>query len=243
MAFALPVDLPLELLSVWAVPDIMDMVSPNLRGPDRFDQADPDDPTGIKKSWVLLWGQGVEAGRTFSVGLTIDNLPLRQVSRKSLLIVVGLILAALVAVLAGLVLGWRGPRVEALLSEASGEEIIERIAQLDAQFERGLVPRADYQETRERLLSLARYEVPELAAAQSKGLAALPPRARELVLRLRQIERDGAGDPRRIQERLLLLEDLARVLLEGAEKERGEGTGPGGRERGAGGAAPGEAGR
>ncbi len=237
-AFWIPADLPLERAVVWAVHPDMDLVSPQLRGKETLNkQPPPNDPGGAPRDWTVLFGRGLKAGDPLSVGLTVNSSTLRQVNYRTLKVVAGFVLGALLALLAGLVLGKRGPRVEALLSEASGEEIIERIAQLDAQFEKRLISKEEHRSTRDRLLKLARYEVPELAEAEVKGGRGLPPEVVRLVQRLGEVEEEGLSDPRKIQERLLLLEEIAKVVSRsvGVGKEAGAGKGAGvGKEAGGG---------
>ena len=220
MVFAFPVDIPLKGMLVFSIHKDMEVSSPQLSKSTKTERQDPDVPGGSPLTWNVNFGDaGFSAGETLGVILNIDSLILRQINRGALKTVGALVIGCLIAILAGLYLGRRGPRVEALLSQASGEELIERIARLDVQFEKKLVNEAEYRNTRERLLSLARYEVPELAGVTA-GLTAeapppalgLPPEAARLIQRFREIDADSSGDPRQVQERLLLLEELAKIL-------------------------------
>lgn len=235
MTFPVPVDIPLTRAIARCVHLDMSLTAPAFTQKLTRTDPDPDNPGGPEVNWDYVGDQNIHAGHTLAIGLTIDSLVLRQFNRGALKVVGGLVIACLVALLVGLMLGRSGPRVEAVLSEATGEEIIERIAQLDAQFEKKRIPEADYRETRSRLLSLARYEVPELAQAASSGSppgggqsgpAALPERVRQIAARVQEIESEGSGDAQKIQERLLLLEDLARAVRESERQSSsaGEGT-------------------
>ena len=194
----------------------MEMLTPTLSGETTQKQPDPDD--GVTKNWQIHYDGNVKPGMV-SIGLSIDSMALGQMNEHTLKVVGGFVLVVLIAVFLGLVLARSGPKVETLLSEATGEEIIERIAQLDAQFEQGRVTKAEYESSRERLLSLARYEVPELAASDASpaaGGSSLPAGVQDVLTRLQEIESEGGQDPRKIQERVLLLEELARSLSQAA---------------------------
>ena len=250
MILSIPVDIPLKQLAVFGAlggPKGKDLDLATL--PETLekaaDQAMPDPATGDPTRWVILHGRDIEADKAFPIRVTIDNLPLRQVNRRALKVVLTLVIGCIIAVLVGLILGQRGPKVESVLSEASGEEIIERIAQLDAQFKKQLVSEDEYRATRERLLSLARYEVSELAGgtsgadrgagkASAGGAAArLPDDIARLVARLDALESvtgdDSAGDPTadstRANERLELLEELAKAVRDQAGERVSAGDG------------------
>ncbi len=164
----------------------------------------------------------VEAGSKVALEVRIDNALLGQPNFGSLLILGGFFLAAALAVAIGLLLGRKGPPLEALLREASGDEVVARIAQLDMKNERGEVSKKEYQEIRAKLLSMARYMVGELAsggvaggeppAAGPAAGAVLPRAAQDLLARLRSLESEGPLDAGRIHERAVLLEELARTL-------------------------------
>ena len=157
-------------------------------------------------------------------------------NRGSLLVVLAFALGALGAILVGLFLGRKGPSLEKVLEEATGEELIARIAQLDQLHQENQIPEDDYRQTRAKLVSMARYLVPELAEGSPAGRAAgapagpeapgaLPGAARELLDRLKSMESEGPLDAHRIHERALLLEELARVLTsraDGREKKARE---------------------
>ena len=227
-AVVLPVDFPLRAVRVRGIHEVMKLITPQLEGETTLPEVDPND--GQRKTWEVHYARDVQP-TTLTVGITIDSMTLGEVSVRSLKVVGGFVLGALIAVILGLVLARSGPRVETLLSEATGEEIIERIAQLDAQFESGKIEKKDYRDTRERLISLARYEVPELTAeasgagsaepqssGDSAGASSLPAPAQEILDRIREIEDEGDQDPRKIQERVLLLEELVRSLRRASGK-------------------------
>ncbi len=225
MVLPFPIDVPIDRMAVFGVSKDIALTSvpprpdrPGLQsaGTERF----PDPKTREPVEWDILQGQDLRPGGAVPVALTIDSQRLGEVNQRSLRVVGGFVVGAIIAMLAGLLLGRRGPRVEALLSEASGEEIIERIAQLDAQFKKGLVSQAQYDSTRERLLWLARHEVPELAEARGSGSdssstdshGALSQEAIDIVERIEELGDASRGDPKKIQVRVLLLEELARVI-------------------------------
>lgn len=226
-AFAYPVDLPLEEATAWAIHQDMDLQSPQLTSKFTQKRADPSDPGGEQLTWTLLGTKNAPESSTLGVAVIIDSMVLREINSSALKVVLGLVLGCLFALLLGLVFGSRAPQVEKLLAEATGEEIIQRIAQLDLQHERGKVSEKEYLDTRQRLLALARLEVAEVAEVAEPGATPapaapatveaephLPDRVVELVSRIRELEGEGSNDPTRLQERLLLLEDLARAVEE-----------------------------
>ena len=215
-AIVFPIDFQQRAIQIRGIHGDMEMLTPTLSGETTQKQPDPDD--GVTKNWQIHYDGNVKPGMV-SIGLSIDSMALGQMNEHTLKVVGGFVLVALIAVFLGLVLARSGPKVETLLSEATGEEIIERIAQLDAQFEQGRVTKAEYESSRERLLSLARYEVPELAASDASpaaGGSSLPAGVQDVLTRLQEIESEGGQDPRKIQERVLLLEELARSLSQAA---------------------------
>jgi hypothetical protein len=227
MVLSFPIDFPLESMFALGRHQDMDLTSSTPRGADApaLEKAGvqklADPRSGEPVDWVILQGENIPQGTVVPVAVLIDNVKLQQWASRSVKTVTGFIVGAVIALLAGLVLGRRGPRVETVLSEASGEEMIERIAQLDAQFKRGLVAKADYEAARERLLELARYEVPELGAAAAgagSGGGGMAPELRDLLRRIQDLEK--STEPAKIQERLVLLEDLARKLASESKGQR-----------------------
>ncbi len=224
-AFAYPVDLPLEQFTAWCIHQDMEIASPALKSSQTRKRLDPmlaeeEQATAKPLTWNLMGQSNLKENAPLGLVLTVDSMVLRQINSGALKVVLSLVLGSLFAVLIGLVLGSRAPRVEAVLKEASGEEIIQRIAQLDAQFEKGQIAKNQYQEKRKTLLSLARYEVSELretkaqaqTPSEAKPSSEMPEKVKEISKRLEELEKEGSTDPAKVQERLLLLEDLAKAI-------------------------------
>ena len=118
------------------------------------------------------------------------------------------------AVLLGLSLGPRGPSPDALLESLSGEQILDRIAELDARFERKEIGQEEYRRYREPLVELALEEIGEEGQKEAAlRPALLPSSAREILRRIGEMEQNGTASPERISERAHLLEALAKELL------------------------------
>jgi hypothetical protein len=219
--FVYPISLPLAQFLAIVQGENLKLVSSEALFPDAR-------PNGVL-------GRNVKAGTLIPIEILTDNAPLGQPNYDSLLLLGVFILGAGMAIAGGLLLGMRGPSMEAVLEDASGDEIIARIAQLDARRERGEIDEAAYRSTREKLLGMARYVVSELKSPEPAQMTGPPPRdaggeagpalpeaARALLERLRALEGEGPPDAQRIHERALLLEELARVL----SRPAGEGGSP-----------------
>jgi len=219
--FVYPITLPLAQFLAIVQGENLTLVSSETLFPDAR-------PNGVL-------GRTVKAGTLIPIEILADNAPLGQPNYDSLLLLGVFILGAGMAIAGGLLLGMRGPSLESVLEDASGDEIIARIAQLDARRERGEIDETTYRGTREKLLGMARYVVSELKSPEPAQMAGPPPRdaggragpalpeaARALLERLRALEEEGPPDAGRIHERALLLEELARVLTRPA----GEGGSP-----------------
>jgi hypothetical protein len=131
----------------------------------------------------------------------------------------GFVLLVVLSILLGLALGGKGRPPDALFADLSGEEVLDRIAELDRRHARGQFSETDYQRYREVLIELAAEELGEEAAVVARGkagekppLTLVSPAVREILARIDEIDRNGAGDPSRIAERAHLLEALAKTL-------------------------------
>ncbi len=214
-----PAGLNLEIFAAWAEGEDLSLGTSEML----FPVSRPD----------IVGGRDLKAGTQIPLEVRVDNALLKQPNFDSLLILGGFLLATVIAILGGLLLGRRGPTLESILEEASGDEIIARIAQLDAKKERGEIDQASYRKTREKLIGMARYAVselkePERAPAKTHDMetgvagGSLPKAAQDILERLRSLESEGPLDAPRIHERALLLEELAKVLgasSPGQEKE------------------------
>jgi hypothetical protein len=165
----------------------------------------------------------IGAKKNFSPGeqavvvLTVDNVPLGQVSMNAVKWVGGFILLLAVGALAGLALGRKGPSPEALFAGVKGEEVLDRIADLDARYARKAIGEKDYLRYREALVALAAEELGEEAgpvarAGEPGGAGRIPAAARDILRRIDELDRNGGSDPARIAERAHLLEALAKAL-------------------------------
>jgi hypothetical protein len=220
-----PLGLKPSAFAAWAREDDMTLESAGLlHKSQQMNSLRPGEPP---QQCTVLFSQDEEIvpGSDVTIGIHVDSAKLGEVNRGSLGVVMAFILGAVAAILAGLFLGRKGPSLEVVLEEATGEELIARIAQLDQRYAEKEVSEDEYRETRAKLLSMARYLVPELAGtegpASGRSAGAVPgaeaadglsPAARELLARLKSFESEGPLDAHRIHERALLLEELARVL-------------------------------
>jgi hypothetical protein len=232
-----PVDLELFVFAAWGREEELTLQSPDLlKNPKPLLHAFR--PGERHQDSTVLFQQNLKPETEIPLAVHIDNAKLGQVNHGTLLLLALFLLVVALAIGGGLYLGRRRPSLEAAaLSEASGEDLIQRIAQLDQRREKGEVQEKEYREARGRLISMARYLVPELGAAGGAaaggGKAAakagaghlpagaidgLPEAARDLLDRLKALDAEGSLDSRKIHERALLLEELARVL--GAGRER-----------------------
>jgi hypothetical protein len=101
-----------------------------------------------------------------------------------------------------------------LLEGLSGEEVLDRIAQLDARFAAGKIKERDYRKLREPLIELAAEELsqPSAAGPAGDGALAINAAARDILRRLDDMDRAGVPDASQIAQRALLLEALAKSL-------------------------------
>jgi len=227
-----PVGLNLEQFAAWTAGEEISIDSPQLMGKGHERQADPSRPGQGPQEWNVAFSRGVAPGESVALEVRIDNAALGEVNRGSLLLLGGFILAGAGAIAVGLLLGRKGTSMDGVLEEAAGDEIIARIAALDARHERREIPEAEYRKLREKLLDMARYSVSELGGPSAEGPAAgaggmaIAPQVRQLVERLRDLEGEGPADARKIQERLLILEEIAKVLLAPSKGGRPSAEGP-----------------
>jgi hypothetical protein len=202
-----------------------------LSGPKFFDPGSrtfPDPFTGNETVRFEATGgrEDFRDGSLATIAVTADNAAIGQISLSAVKWVGGFVLVVVLSILLGLALGARGRPPDALFAGLSGEEVLDRIADLDRRHARGEISEKDYQRHREVLVELAAEELGEEAAAagaRGKGGAPPPPvspAVREILARIDEIERNGAADPARIAERAHLLEALAKALPRG-EAPRG----------------------
>jgi len=157
----------------------------------------------------------IDRGGLVLVPIEIADSARGVVSRDALFWHGGTVLVAVLAILAGLVLSRKGPPPEAVLDGLSSEEVLDRIAELDARFERGEIRDADYRRYRESLVAIAAEELAGAGGASSGDTPARPALAdatRELLRQLGEIESRGATSSADIQQRAHLLEALYKAL-------------------------------
>jgi hypothetical protein len=215
-----PMGLNMGQFAAWCASEEIVVESEQLPGKAREKQPDPLEPGSGPKEWNVTFGRNLARGSNLALVARIDNAALGEINQGSLLLMGTFVLAGAAAIALGLLFGRREPSLETLLGEATGDEIVARIAALDERKERGEILPDEYGRLREKLMRLARSAVVELspqaagapAGASAPG-SALPPSLMPLVERLRELETGGAQDPRRIQERLLILDEIARGLL------------------------------
>jgi len=213
-AYALPVPVDEQKFTLWCVHDEMSCESPQLEKKDS--RAFPDPFSGEDRNLdVAFSSEPLRAGTDLQVILRVDNVAIGQaVSVNALKWVGGFVLVCILGILLGLALGPRGPSSDVLLEGLSGEEVLDRIAQLDARFAAGKIKERDYRKLREPLIELAAEELsqPSAAGPAGDGALALNAAARDILRRLDDMDRAGVPDASQIAQRALLLEALAKSL-------------------------------
>ena len=211
-----PIALPVEgtRFAVWCVHDEMSARSPGFFDKDSKTYPDPLGGSSTAKFDVIGAKKNFAPGESATIVLEVDNVPLGQISTNAVKWVGGFILLLALVALAGLALGRKGPAPEALFAGAKGEEILDRIADLDARYARKAIREKDYIRYREALMALAAEELGEDIGPSPRpgGVAGLPAAARDILRRIDELDRNGASDPVRIAERAHLLEALAKAL-------------------------------
>ncbi len=213
-----------QAFTVWCSHEDMTLTSPQLKNKDS--RILPDPFTGEERHQEVLYSnEPLKAGSSVVAILGADNVAIGQmVSLGALKWVGGFVIVVVLSILCGLVLGPKGPAPEALLEGLSGDEVLDRIAQLDQRFARGEVRDRDYQRLREPLVELAAEEAAVSNAASTpsapdgRGSAHLPQGVRRILQRIDEIEKSGGMDPALIAERAHLLEALAKALPREAER-------------------------
>ncbi len=218
----------------------IDVESPDL--PLRDDHTEGSPHGGGGPPQKVRYAVNLAAGKEIAVAIGIDSAAIGQINRGALLVVGSFFLVAVGAMLAGLILSRRAPEADLDVGQASGEELIARIAQLDLRRERGEIADDEHERERARLISFARYVVPELASADGGGgpggpggtapaapggLPQVTPRVADLIQRLQALDAGGPLDSARIHERAVLLDELAKALggLVPAQPAKREGAG------------------
>lgn len=206
-------------VTAWCVHEDMSLTSPQLPS---MDPNYPQDPLTNKNAAfeVIYSGESTAAGTGVALDLTIDNAAIGQaVSLRALWWVGGFVLVVVLALTLGLALGPRGPSLQALYESLSGEEVLDRIADLDGRFARGEIRERDYHRYREPLVELAAEEgsevredaVPGNVEAMASG-ALLSSGVKKILERIDELEEQGLKDPARVAERAHLLEALAKEI-------------------------------
>jgi hypothetical protein len=224
---AYPLAFPLEKggFVAWCLHGDQSLESSQLAG--RQSEARDDPVSGRHREFDVAFSTRPLPDETVVLALTTDNLPLDQVSRSALFWVGGFVLVLVLAMLLGLAFGRRGPAPETLLASLSGEEVLDRIADLDRRFEAKRISEPDYRRYREALVELAAEELDgggtKAAAAAPGGRLDLPGTARRIVERIEAIDASGNAEPAAIAERTQLLDALFRELSRARERERAGG--------------------
>ncbi|MCZ6792169.1 MAG: hypothetical protein O7J95_00985 [Planctomycetota bacterium] len=222
--FELPFGMQQREFRAWCVHEDMTIESPQLPGTQTLKHENA--PVSSERLFdVHFSGNPLAAGSQVRVWLTVDNATIGQVSSKAVKWVGGFLLAFLVSILAGLVFGQGSPSPEVLFGDLSGEEVLDRIVDLDRRFEARKIREADYRRYREALVELAAEEIvgaepasgegrvaPEFDRSMALTAAVLPKEARKILRRLDELEEKSSSDPQVITERAHLLEALARTL-------------------------------
>ncbi len=169
-------------------------------------------PVHTSKSFdTFMLPMDLPAGERVPVQLTVDNAAIGQVSRGALRWVGGFVLAFLCAIFAGVLFGKKSPPAEVLYGDLSGEEILDRIVELDKTFEAKKIKERDYRYHRDVLVQLAAEEMgaaETVTEAAGGGAVLLPAETRKLVARIDDLrEQPNAGE-----ERARLLEQLVEAL-------------------------------
>jgi hypothetical protein len=165
-------------------------------------------------------------GAPLQVAIEIDNALVGQVSWRTLKWHAGFLLLCLLAVVSGLALSRRAAPAEAVLGGLSSDQVLDRIAELDARYESGGIPEREYRRYREALVRIAAEEI----SGEEKAKAAAAPApvgssdgrqvsapVRELLGRIGEIDRRDSVSAQAIQERAHLLEALYKRLQRDSE--------------------------
>jgi len=199
--------------TAWCVHEDMSLSSPQLPSADPTISRDP--LTKTTGAFDVIFSQeSINPGTGVALDLTIDNAAIGQaVSLRALWWVGGFVLVVVLAVTLGLALGPKGPPPQALYESLSGEEVLDRIADLDGRFARGEIREHDYHRYREPLVELAAEEGTESKEGDAKASdTPLSSGVKRILERIDEIEEQGLDDPARITERAHLLEALAKAL-------------------------------
>ena len=217
--WAFPIKEP-QGLQFWCVHKDMAIASQRLAPAPPMQN--PDAPVHKKRAFERFYPPSpIEAGAPLVLHLTVDNAPIGQMRRESLRWVGGFLVAFLVSITAGVLLGGRRRAApEALYGDLSGEELLDLIAELDRKHEAGGIRKADYEPQRELLVRLVAEEyAAEDSAASTESTptaqvaaAVLPPGVDELLSKLDELESSDAAGDEVDAERVRLLDELAKLL-------------------------------
>ena len=226
-AFPIPFELKQAQFAVWCYNEDQSIESASLTSTETYARTDP--ITNRQRQFDVSYNQvkPLEAGKTVVVALTTDSLVLKQISRRAAKWVLGFALIVVLGIVLGLALGPKGTPPELLLEGLAGDQVLDRIADLDQRHEAGKISDTDYRRYRSSLVQLAaeELEVPQspAAAGEAHGATSVGPQLttemQELAARIREIDSSGATDPSTITERAQLLEALYKNVRGAEEKD------------------------
>lgn len=162
------------------------------------------------------------------IKLTVDNAPIGQVSRSSTIWVALFLLSFLVAILAGLSFGKRGSlSLEERFGDLGGDELLDRIVDLDESLAQKKIKEADYRSERDALMKLVAEEFggADAAPASSKATAVfsagiLSVEVRDLLRQADELEEKAKSDTGAVAQRAHVLEALAKALPREARQKK-----------------------
>lgn len=212
-----PISMRCQGFTVYALHDDMKVEA---RGIQQMATSVTDDPGSRAEGSFDRYevSERLAGGQRVDLAVQISNTAIGQISRRSLKWHGSFVLVALLAMLAGILLGQRGPRLDRDLEGLTAEQAVDRLVALDRRRTEGKIKASEYQRYREALRELAAAKLPDspadgpppVQAPAPDAPAALPAEASDLVRRLEALE--GATEATAIQERAHLLEALYRCL-------------------------------
>ncbi len=220
-SFRVPVAFAPQKFTAWCVHEDMDIASAQIDKHTTFQH--PDAPIHRDRAFEVFFSQEtLEPGSIVNLHLDVNNAPIRQVRWSSVRWVAAFVITFLVATLLGLAAGRKNVSVDALFGDLSGEEILDRIVDLDRRYEAKSIREAEYRAHREALVALAAEELGTGAEAESlapsaraKAGSAPDPalaKVRELVSRIDKLDAEERTDSETLRERSQLLEALLKAV-------------------------------